>query len=149
MSLLKRVCKLCGPTFEGGPNAFYCPDCRAIHKRELRQSLRRQESGRQIGSLAPCNRCGEPYLVKSGSHKYCAKCAKENIREKRVKATSVPRAPVIRPTRPPKEPKITTCVVCGKQFKANGHITCSPTCRLLRLQQKSYVSYEDIQKLKK
>ena len=26
--LLSRICKNCGCTFEGGPRASYCPECR-------------------------------------------------------------------------------------------------------------------------
>ena len=85
MSLLKRTCRMCGSTFSGGPNASYCPGCRLLHRRELRLGAQQGGHPRQVGTEAPCSRCGKPYLVRSGSHKYCEQCAAEVIREKRRK----------------------------------------------------------------
>lgn len=40
----QRECKTCGRSFEGGPQAFYCPECRVIRRRETARNYQRRKS---------------------------------------------------------------------------------------------------------
>lgn len=78
-----RICRECGRPFEGGPRAWYCPDCRAErrHQQHLKAEQRRRTGKvtRPIGSTDHCVVCGEQYIVKSARQKYCPKCAKDAV----------------------------------------------------------------------
>lgn len=75
--LLERVCQNSNRTFEGGPNAQYCPECRKERNKEYcKKSVLRKKQGeaREIGKLDLCDRCGRPYTVMSGTQRYCPEC---------------------------------------------------------------------------
>lgn len=78
-----RVCRQCGTTFDGGPRAWYCPDCRAKRARDAdrRYRAKGRKADRPIGSIDKCVRCGDNYVVKSARQKYCPDCAYEGVRE--------------------------------------------------------------------
>lgn len=41
-----RTCRECGATFDGGPRAWYCPNCRAIRKKsQLHDATKAEQSG--------------------------------------------------------------------------------------------------------
>lgn len=82
--LHQTICRTCGRTFEGGPRAWYCPDCRAEKQREYKRIAnyhQRTGTARKIGSLATCERCGEKYEVTNGLQRYCRECAPVALRE--------------------------------------------------------------------
>lgn len=80
--VLPRICRQCGITFNGGPRAWYCPDCRAERKKEAnRRAKKKGRPDRAIGSTDQCVVCGKDYVVKSARQKYCPDCAKDAVRE--------------------------------------------------------------------
>ena len=82
MAMYKRICRECGISFEGGPRAWYCPECRYYRRKEL--NLKRRKSGgtrRKLGSSDVCERCGAVYIVRSGLQRFCPKCAPINAKE--------------------------------------------------------------------
>lgn len=91
MSLLDRVCRECDRHFQGGPRAYYCPDCRVERQREQsRRSKARQRQGltRQIGSEVFANDVQKAQtILKEGCFGVYSKTEVENTRigEKRKK----------------------------------------------------------------
>ena len=89
--LLTRTCKKCNCTFDGGPNAQYCPECRKFRKKAYTEKCtmrKNQGESRQIGKLDLCEMCSKPYTVMSGTQRYCPECApkaqaEKNKRQKR------------------------------------------------------------------
>lgn len=84
MGIYERTCQQCGVSFQGGPRAWYCPDCRLQRKNQTTADYRnRKRAGkvREIGSIDICQNCGEKYVVNSGLQRYCKKCAPEMIKE--------------------------------------------------------------------
>lgn len=84
MSIYKRICQSCGITFDGGPRAWYCPNCRIErHRKQDRESKIRQKNGtnRKIGEKYPCDICGEYYILSGGAQRYCSECAKKHLKE--------------------------------------------------------------------
>ena len=78
MSMYKRICRECGKEFEGGPRAWYCPECRNERRLERQRIYWRNGYTRKIGSTDCCEMCGKPYTVNSGLQRYCSECAKIN-----------------------------------------------------------------------
>lgn len=78
-----RICRQCGASFEGGPRAWYCPDCRAIRRKEsaARRRAKGLKADRPLGSIDYCTRCGGQYVVKNARQKYCPECAHDALRE--------------------------------------------------------------------
>lgn len=76
-----RVCRQCGAVFQGGPRAWYCPECRADRAREASRRHKSKGTIRPLGSLDNCSVCGKPYVVKSARQKYCPECAYDAVRE--------------------------------------------------------------------
>ena len=76
-----RICRECGMIFEGGPRAWYCPECR--HERRKRRDVERKNrpSKRPLGSKDICENCGKEYIVNCGLQKYCPDCQKEMHRK--------------------------------------------------------------------
>lgn len=74
-----RTCRQCGRTFMGGPRAWYCPDCRAVRRRELdRENKRRRRAGKSIvigQTVGHCEVCGKEFTFGSARQKYCSSCA--------------------------------------------------------------------------
>lgn len=83
--LLPRICRQCGKTFDGGPRAWYCPDCRYLRQLESgRKSYYKQTHGLslKIGSIMTCEMCGESCIRNSANQRFCEKCAIINIKNK-------------------------------------------------------------------
>lgn len=74
-----RTCRQCGKVFDGGPRAWYCPDCRAERQREANRRQREKGTVRPLGSTDLCEVCGKPYIVKSARQRYCPDCAAEAV----------------------------------------------------------------------
>ena len=80
MPIRTRTCrnKTCRAEFQGGPRAWYCPECRQERRREQsRQCKARRRAGmvRELGSEDVCEICGGPYIVQGGNQRYCPDCA--------------------------------------------------------------------------
>lgn len=75
-----RTCRQCGKVFEGGPRAWYCPDCRAERQRDANRRQREKGTVRPLGSTDLCTVCGKPYIVKSARQRYCPDCAAEAVK---------------------------------------------------------------------
>lgn len=78
-----RTCRECGAVFEGGPRAWYCPECRANRKKdaEKRYRAKGRKADRPLGSTDKCTVCGKEYVVNSARQKYCPECAYDAVRE--------------------------------------------------------------------
>lgn len=132
----KRTCQLCGVSFLGGPSAQYCSDCRLERQREQNRKYKRLGSSRKLGSKDLCEICGKPYIVNSGTQKYCKDCADEAIKAKdRAKAmqwytkntTAKERREVRRAGTAP-----IACVICGKLFVPHTKSrACSEQCKAI------------------
>lgn len=124
----ERSCKECGRKFQGGPRAWYCPECRLDRRRERERNHRKNGTARKIGSTDLCERCGAAYTVNSGLQKYCPDCAQvavyESIREEKLEYQAEYRA-----KNPGGRKTETVCIICGKPFLATKPaLTCSPEC---------------------
>lgn len=69
-----RICRTCGRIFEGGPRAWYCPECRRERERERKKRYNRGEFNRHIGDIDKCQNCGKEYIIEAGTQKYCRVC---------------------------------------------------------------------------
>ena len=131
-SIRPRTCRQCGAVFDGGPRAWYCPDCREVRRKERDKNYKKTGTIRPLGSVDHCVVCGQEYVVKSSRQKYCPDCAPDAVKEIVRAAARARAAERGRPEGPRSGPKI--CVICGKPFSpGTPAITCSPECRKLRL----------------
>ena len=138
-----RICRQCGRTFDGGPRAWYCPACRKQRQREAKARARAKgKPDRPLGSIDICEVCGKEYVVKGARQRYCPACAQQAIREAdrpMSRAWNSAHKDTYYPARNAKRRKgLSTCIVCGKQFDAQGtcRLTCSPECHKARAKAK-------------
>lgn len=134
-----RVCRQCGKEFQGGPRAWYCPECRENRRRECDRKWKQKKragmpTSRPLGSIGRCEICGAEYIVTSARQRYCPNCAKSAVAAvdrkqamehyEAAKETENPRRNERRRV------KTKTCVICGKLFPADGTArnTCSSEC---------------------
>lgn len=85
-NLRVRVCKQCGQKFDGGPRAWYCPECRYYRREE---QSKRYKQNKRLGKSAVigktvriCTVCGNKFVIASANQKYCKGCAPEAIKQK-------------------------------------------------------------------
>lgn len=81
-TLRDRICRECGRRFEGGPRAWYCPECRCERdKAQNRAYKARRRIGmtRPLGSVDHCTVCGAAYTVTGPNQRYCPTCAPDAI----------------------------------------------------------------------
>lgn len=130
-----RICRACGASFQGGPRAWYCPDCRAERaKAANRASKARARAGktRKLGSTDICAVCGKPYTVDGPNQRYCPDCAQDAVRQidraqSRAWAEEHREDFLARKREQAHGRKV--CVVCGSQFyTGTTTVTCSPAC---------------------
>lgn len=76
-----RTCHQCTAVFDGGPRAWYCPECRVKRYKARKAAYRQNGPARPIGSTDICNVCGKTYIVNSGMQQYCKDCAAEALRD--------------------------------------------------------------------
>ena len=50
--LAKVICEDCGRVFDGGPKAFFCPECRAKHVKEAARKNAKLRNLSAIGNAA-------------------------------------------------------------------------------------------------
>lgn len=136
-----RVCCQCGVTFRGGPRALYCPSCREDRRREAERRYKQKGPARPIGSTDVCKRCGNEYIVESGSQMYCKACADIAIADK-VRAHkrdyNAANRDAMNAHKTEMRANRNVCVICGKVFDANtATVTCSADCadKLRKLRQ--------------
>ena len=83
-NIKERECRECGKKFEGGPRAWYCPQCRENRRAE---SKRKTAENRKNGTLKSpgkemiCENCGKTIIRNAANQRYCEECGKENIKE--------------------------------------------------------------------
>lgn len=70
--VMTRTCVDCGRTFEGGPRAKRCLDCRELARKETSWRHKKNGTRRPLGSLDKCEWCGAEYTVSSGRQKHCS-----------------------------------------------------------------------------
>lgn len=102
------------------------------------RSLHAKINAKKRSTLPPnirwykCSVCGKEFKAK-GKAKYCPQCRKE--RDKAQAKARYDAAKKAKEPKPPKEPRLQTCVVCGKVFelkatqsRTKGPKTCSDEC---------------------
>ena len=133
MAIYGRVCRQCGSSFQGGPRAWYCPDCR--HKRRLeRNKVYAKGFRRHLGDTDYCRHCGKPYIVQSGLQRYCKECGELNCKlVDRRQSLDYYRQnkDKINPARNERRRvPDRRCAVCGKLFRPKSkQIVCGDDCR--------------------
>lgn len=141
-----RTCHECGAVFDGGPRAWYCPDCRAARQKEQAANYRRNGAARSIGSIDICEVCKREYVVTGGLQRYCPDCAEEAIREKDREASrrwNVENHFHEKRSQTPRSGQ-KVCVICGKPVPpGTPRVTCSPECDKLRRRSPSGVERLD------
>ena len=83
-TILTRTCKECGKSFQGGPRAWYCPECREIRKKQqLKEYKYRKRSGNivPLGSIIKCEICGKEIIKNGGLQRFCDECAAKHLKE--------------------------------------------------------------------
>lgn len=134
MAIYARLCRECGKSFQGGPRAWYCPDCRKTREKERAARYRKDGYQRPLGSTDYCRHCGKQYIVQSGLQRYCKECGEENRKlVDRRQSLNYYRQhkDAINPRRNERRrvPE-RMCVICGKLFRSHGRqIVCSEQCR--------------------
>lgn len=88
---------------------------------------------RLIGSTAYCEACGAPYIVSSGSQRYCPACAPVKLREAaNALSAAWNRAHTTPEERRNARQRYTApieCVICGRLFIPDSDtLTCSKSC---------------------
>lgn len=133
-TILPRTCRQCGAVFDGGPRAWYCPDCRKTRNKESKKRYRTNGPSRPLGSIDHCTVCGKEYVVNSARQRYCPDCAPEAVRAVDREASKAWNAENDFYDRTPAErsgQKI--CVICGKPVPGGtARVTCSDECDRLR-----------------
>lgn len=80
-TIAPRTCRECGAIFDGGPRAWYCPNCRETRKKlqKARYNERRKRGlSLSLGeSFGRCEVCGREFVYASARQMYCPECAKE------------------------------------------------------------------------
>ena len=146
----QRICRTCSRSFEGGPRAYYCPECRAERQRaSWREYRRRKKTGdiRPLGSIDRCERCGKDYTVNGPNQRFCPDCQPIHAVEYDRKTSlefyhaNKERINPIRYERRRIDP-VRPCIICGTLFPHRGtvRITCSKECEREhnRRQRKKY-----------
>ena len=141
--IAQRVCRSCGVTFDGGPRAWYCPDCREVRKKnQAKEAKERAKIGktRKINSIDICKRCGCEYYVKSGMQIYCESCGELVVREKDAAAAKKHwknHRNEMEALKKDYADNRKVCVVCGNPLIAvrSNTVTCSPECAEIRLRE--------------
>lgn len=135
-TLRPRVCRQCGVTFDGGPRAWYCPDCR-VERQRIRNAARRKTGARRtLGSIDKCVVCGKEYVVEAGLQKYCKDCAPAAIRAvDREQSKKWNRENgYYEARRAQGRNGIKICVICGGVIPPGSNsVTCSPECHQQRI----------------
>lgn len=137
--LLTRTCKNCKCTFDGGPNAQYCSECRKFRKKAYTEKWtmrKKQRESRQIGKLDLCEMCNQPYIVLSGTQRFCKECTlkaqfEKNKRQKKEfyeanrESINAKRSLDRKKTRM----RLHICEMCGKEyFGLYAYGCCSSEC---------------------
>lgn len=144
--ILTKKCRECGKKFEGGPRAWYCPECREKrHKIAKKEYENRKRLGKSdvIGTTKrKCEVCGKEYIIDSARQKYCPDCAKEAVKavdRQQGLEYYYDNKEQINPARYERRRKKTAvCTVCGQEFDPEGtaRSICSDKCKAIR--QKDY-----------
>lgn len=129
----QRICIDCGHTFDGGPRARRCLDCRKIKAAERNRRYKKEGSKRKIGSMDICKMCGESYSVGSGGQKYCSEACQRIAllqwqQEHKKEYNKKPEVIQARKERRNERQKV--CIYCLRKFWSNKSTDlCSDYCK--------------------
>lgn len=140
-----RICTRCGAEYMGYPHSKYCPECQLQVRRERDRTRRKEGKGRPLGSTDLCAACGKPYVVKSGTQRYCPDCAKTVVPEtiRAHKREWMREHPEQAEHKAESRRDRRVCAVCGKTFNSPlPTVTCSPECA--EIYRKSNQAHRDI-----
>lgn len=80
----KRTCHTCGVVFDGGPRAWYCPNCRVERRKSSDKNAKlNKRAGKNVKlgiTTRLCQVCGKPFIMMSARQKYCKICAPKAIK---------------------------------------------------------------------
>lgn len=132
-TIRERTCIICGRTFDGGPRAKRCPECRILVRKENAAKYRKSGPMRPLGSIDYCKRCGKEYVVRTGRQKYCSdKCAQISVKEwqSEHKKTKYNPEKAKKQHTESRSKKIKICRYCGKSFwDGTSSNVCSYYCK--------------------
>lgn len=83
---VERACIDCGTVVTMSSNMVRCLPCQMVRQREKNKAAQAKykasmETARTFGSIAICERCGEPYTVRGALQKYCDACRPAAMKE--------------------------------------------------------------------
>ena len=134
-----RTCRECGAVFDGGPRAWYCPECREKRRKiQKARYVERRKRGLSITlgeSVGKCEVCGKDFIYAAARQRYCPDCAKGawkasdqqqglewyhkhmdlGKRRERRKESYVKKPP-------------TSCPVCGSKLERSQKSYCTERC---------------------
>lgn len=138
-TIAPRTCRECGATFDGGPRAWYCPECREVRKKlqKVRYNDRRKRGlSLSLGeSIGRCEVCGREFVYVAARQRYCADCAQEawKASDRRQglewyhKHMDLGKRRERRKERYVKKPP-TSCPVCGGKLERSQKSYCTERC---------------------
>ena len=132
--LQKRICRQCGRSFQGGPRAYYCQECREERRRERSRKYKQNGSARPLGSIDQCELCGKEYIVNGSLQRFCPECqpihATEYDRATSLEFYGEHKARINPPRNERRRQGLKICEWCGNEFETHTvSKTCSAECR--------------------
>lgn len=118
-----RICKHCGAKFEPTSNVqlYCCEACRIEDELERRKQMRAEARKHMAAAPKVCAVCGKEFIPKNRNQRFCS--------DECVKAQASHWHKAYRGKKSGEESRLTTCIICGKQFEShNGRMCCSPEC---------------------
>lgn len=84
--MFTHKCEMCGMEFESKSNrakyCIYCRDKAQVARNRAYAEKKKSGTSVPLGSEQICPICNKPYIVASGSQKYCKDCKKKAVKKK-------------------------------------------------------------------
>lgn len=97
--MFTHKCELCGMEFQSKSNrAKYCTYCRdkaQVNCNRAYAEKKKSSTSVPLGSEQICLICNKPYIVASGSQKYCKDCTKKAVKKKSPDAEYIRKITII------------------------------------------------------
>lgn len=150
----ERACPDCGHKVMMHIKSKRCPDCQRIADRIHDAEHKRAKAAghtRKIGSMYPCEVCGDLYELASGKQRYCKQCAVRAVEERsrsasrawyRNHGTSVQKRDERKAKRRTHwQSQQHACLVCGAAFLRGNprQNVCSDACRKALAKQRQHM----------
>lgn len=84
--MFTHKCEMCGMEFQSKSNrakyCMYCRDKAQVNRNRAYAEKKKSGTSVPLGSEQVCPICNKPYIVASGSQKYCKDCTKKAVKKK-------------------------------------------------------------------